>query len=664
MPNTFKILINVFLVLFTTSITTAILTPKIWRENTALIHSILELFCVFISLSIFVVIWYTFENITINNRVIGFSFLSVAAFDVCHIIYYSPLNYAPNDYVDLFARFGVISRLTEAVFLLIGIYGLIKINLNKWIMLTITIASSIAFSLIILNFSDLFPKLFTSQGVTIYRVIIEYLILIVFLFCIYPLLKSVNKREVVTYKYILAAIITGIPVEVFFSLDNDITSFHNVAGHILKIFSYIFLFKGIFISAVTYPYRNKVNELNISEERFKNAFEYAAVGMSIVGLDGKWLKVNNALCQLMGYSSEELLNMTFMDVTHRDDWDMDKENAKKLLDGKIGYYQMEKRYIHKDGYILWVLLNASLVRDEIGEPIYFIAQIHNISELKEAYETIEYDRLRTEFFANISHELRTPLNIISNSIQLFSVYVNEDTMDKERYLKLLNSMRQNCYRLIRLINNLIDTTKIEAGFYNLNVKRCNIINVIEEVTMSVVEFSKSKNIELIFDTEIEEMLMACDPEKIERIMLNLLSNAIKFSRNNGSIFVSISHKGEEIAISVRDNGIGIEKDKLEVIFQRFSQVDKSLNRSHEGSGIGLSIVKSLVELHGGGITVESEYEKGSEFIVLLPTNIKEQEVMEKPLCEINKDSEKLSQSRKEAICIELSDIYFLQNNQN
>jgi PAS domain S-box-containing protein len=283
-----------------------------------------------------------------------------------------------------------------------------------------------------------------------------------------------------TYKYILSAIIFAIPVEILFSIYDSIYSFYNVWGHILKFISYCFLFKGIFISAVTYPYRTKVEQLNISEERFKNAFEYAAVGMAIVGLDGKWLKVNRFVCDITGYSHEELNNMTYKDIMHVDDLESDVNLTNQLLKGEIQYYHVERRYIHKDGYPIWVFLSCSLVRDNEGNPLYYVRQIQDITEVKKAYEAIEYDKLRSEFFANISHEFRTPLNIILNSIQLFDIYIKNDHDDDSRMIKHLNSMKQNCSRLIRLINNLIDMSRIDAGFYNLNKKEYNIVNVVEE----------------------------------------------------------------------------------------------------------------------------------------------------------------------------------------
>ena len=255
-----------------------------------------------------------------------------------------------------------------------------------------------------------------------------------------------------------------------------------------------------------------------------------------------------------------------------------------------------------------------------------------------------------EFLANISHELKTPLNVIFSAVQLFSLYCNSGSLDekKDLFIKYIESIKQNSYRLSKLINNIVDSSKIEAGFFELDLSNNNIVEVVEETVMSVTNFTEIKGLNIIFDTDIEEKVIACDPVKIERIVLNLISNAIKFSTKGEEIFVEIKDKTEFVEISVKDNGVGIEKKHLNTIFDRFMQVDKSLSRNAEGTGIGLSLVKSIVELHGGSISVKSEYGKGSKFVVLLPSK----EVMQQNLL-----FTKNMRNRNESLQVELSDVY-------
>lgn len=264
----------------------------------------------------------------------------------------------------------------------------------------------------------------------------------------------------------------------------------------------------------------------------------------------------------------------------------------------------------------------------------------------------EYDRLKTQFFSTVSHELKTPLNVILGTIQLLQTLegdgISTNISIGNRYLKI---MKQNCYRLLRLINNLIDITRLDAGFLKMDFKNYNIVSIIEDITLSVAEYVKSKDIDLLFDTEIEEKIIACDADRVERVMLNLLSNAIKFTKSKGSIVVNIYNGNGSIVISVKDSGIGIPKDMIDKIFDRFEQVDSTLRRKVEGSGIGLSLVKSIIEEHGGTISVVSEWGKGSEFIIKLPDRRLDDEVT------MNEKFGEISHTKVERIQIEFSDIY-------
>lgn len=223
----------------------------------------------------------------------------------------------------------------------------------------------------------------------------------------------------------------------------------------------------------------------------------------------------------------------------------------------------------------------------------------------------------TEYFANLSHEFKTPLNVILSTIQLIEIISNNNDRKAREYLKI---MKQNCYRLLRLVNNIIDLTKIDEGYLKLDMKNYDIIRVVEDICMSVVGYAQNKGISLIFDTEVEELIIACDEEKIERIILNILSNAIKFTEKNGNIKINMRVEGLYVLVSIKDSGIGIHRDLQEKIFERFEQADKSLSRRQEGSGIGLALTKQLVEMHNGIINIISEYGKGSEFIIKLPIN--------------------------------------------
>ncbi len=261
------------------------------------------------------------------------------------------------------------------------------------------------------------------------------------------------------------------------------------------------------------------------------------------------------------------------------------------------------------------------------------------------------NNVKTQFLANVSHELRTPINVILSALHMTNIIIDEiDLLHIKRKLSQYNGMmKQNSYRLIRLINNLIDITKIDSGFMTMSRVNVDIVRIVEDITLSIASFVENKQIELIFDTDLNERVTACDPDKIERIIFNLLSNATKFTGAGGRINVNMFEDGENITISVKDTGIGIAEENRRKIFHRFLQVDDTLHRNSEGSGIGLSLVKAFVEMHDGEISVESAYGQGSTFIIKLPIIVVEEAE------EVNVDHS--SSNYIDRMYIEFSDIY-------
>ncbi|HEX9025636.1 MAG TPA: cache domain-containing protein, partial [Clostridium sp.] len=171
-------------------------------------------------------------------------------------------------------------------------------------------------------------------------------------------------------------------------------------------------------------------------------------------------------------------------------------------------------------------------------------------------ETLE---IQDEIFANVSHELKTPLNVIFSANQLIEFYLKNSLIEdnKEKIFKNINTIKQNCYRFIKLINNIVDISKMNSGFLRVNLSNENIVDITENIVQSISEYINGKDISIIFDTNTEEKIMACDPEKIERVILNLISNAIKFTNKDGCIFVNLIDKGDTVEIDVKDTGIGI-----------------------------------------------------------------------------------------------------------
>lgn len=266
---------------------------------------------------------------------------------------------------------------------------------------------------------------------------------------------------------------------------------------------------------------------------------------------------------------------------------------------------------------------------------------------------MEYEGLKTEFFANLSHELKTPLNLIYSTVQLMSLKMKNEDRTQVFLEKSLDILKQNCFRMMRLVNNLIDITKIDSGYFELELQEINIVQVVEDIVMSVTHYTESKGMTLLFDTEMEEKYMLVDLNSVERIILNLLSNAVKFTNIGGEIFVYMYEHEDKVRISVKDTGVGIPEEKQTLIFERFRQVDKSFARNHEGSGIGLSLVKSLVALHDGNIILKSEPGIGTEVVIELPVRKSES----KNIPKANSAQMDMKSNNVEFVNIEFSDIY-------
>lgn len=233
---------------------------------------------------------------------------------------------------------------------------------------------------------------------------------------------------------------------------------------------------------------------------------------------------------------------------------------------------------------------------------------------------IEQEKIKNNYFVNLSHELRTPLNIILSTIQLLASLNKTDKIDKQVMNKYLPIVKKNSNNLLNVINDLIDTSKIESGNYNIKIKSVDIVFLVEEVALSMKEYIEGLGIDIIIDPDMEEKIIECDSTEIERCVINLLSNSAKYTPKGGCIWVYIKENIKDfIEIIVKDNGIGIAKEDQEIIFDRFSQVkDCVSNGKQSSSGIGLTLVKNLITLHKGTISVHSELGKGSEFIIKLP----------------------------------------------
>ncbi|RII33666.1 PAS domain-containing protein [Clostridium chromiireducens] len=402
------------------------------------------------------------------------------------------------------------------------------------------------------------------------------------------------------------------------------------------------------------------------KEQLEIIVENISEGLTVVDKNGNYIMLNKKVAKytknttLLGRALEKVGESLEAGETYYTETGeiitLDDFPSMKVIRGE----KVENQTVvvkHGDNNI-YFNFNATPVFDEMGEVRLGIIICRDVTErvlyekhIKEQKELLEKAmEMKDDFLSVISHEFRTPLNVINTAIQTLNfVYADQMTDKIKDYMR---TIKQNTSRQLRLVNNLLDITRANAGSIKINKKNIDIVFLTKAITESVYEYASRKKVRITFVSKLAKKTIGIDDEKYERIILNLLSNAIKFTPAGKSIVVSMNSLKGNICVKVKDNGIGIPQDKIDIIFEKFGQVDSSLSRQAEGTGIGLSLVKKFVEALGGSITVESTFGKGTTFIILLPDEMALEEQNEKLMVDFMNDNRLVQITN-----VEFSDIY-------
>ena len=397
----------------------------------------------------------------------------------------------------------------------------------------------------------------------------------------------------------------------------------------------------------------KIEEVNFNMEYYKIIYEQLLKNMPsgiIISHKHKIMFVNNKVLKLFKLDSEEnIINKNISDLIYKED----REKYDKTIKS-IDKNEKKESVIHTRFSYNNVMFEAQEIRfyETVHQKIFQVSIIDSIEDkikLEDAKRELQLrdvmEKTRDEVLSNISHEFKTPVNVIYSTVQIQDLNLQKEDYDK--ILEFNKLIKQNCNRLIRLINNFIDSTKLENNKVEIHKKRVNIVSITEDITMSVINFAKRQKIDVVFDAEQEELYCDIDIDQMERIMLNILSNAIKYNKPNGNIDVIVKDRKEKVYIDVIDSGIGIPKDRINTIFDRFERMENKNAVIKEGSGIGLSIVKKLVDALDGEINIESEVDKGTT-VRLIFKKSKNQNGIEEVY--------DISQHLEEKVNLEMSDI--------
>ena len=362
-------------------------------------------------------------------------------------------------------------------------------------------------------------------------------------------------------------------------------------------------------------------ELQKSEEKFRNVFEGSGVGMAILSLDGQFTKVNKVFCEMLGYSEAEFLHTNFRDITHPGDMDKSIGLVKDLLTGEVSESSLiEKRYITKEGEIIWALTTVSLMADFENKPLYFIVQVQDITKrkrneeqvIKYAEELKNLNAAKDKFFSIISHDLRSPFNSLLGLTEFLTHSYSEMNPSeiKNSILNIYNSAQQ----VYNLILNLLEWSMLQSGRLTVEKSVINLAELGIEIMNLYKEGANNKKLELINNMN-ENILIYADKYMIDTIIRNFVSNSIKFTNPGGKIIIKGVINGDNAEVSVTDTGIGISPENQKNLFRIDEQFRRDGTANEKGTGIGLILCKEFAEKNGGVLWVESEEGKGSRFSI-------------------------------------------------
>lgn len=473
---------------------------------------------------------------------------------------------------------------------------------------------------------------------------------------------------------------------------------------------------------------------------FEIAFHNAAIGMAMVKPDGQWIKVNQAMCSLLGYTEEELLNKKYSELTYKDDLPKNLEAVKKLKKGEVNSFRLEKRYIHKSGKLIWINITVSSVRNDDASLAFMITQVEDISKRKEyevqidnqiktlekfkkaiesssdqivitdvdgyilfineatekitgysreeimhskagvlwggqmdnafyekmwdtiknkkkpfqgivknkrkngeeyyalikiapvldsnkkvvsfigterdVTETVQIDQMKTEFISLASHQLKTPLS----AIKWFSEMLLDKSMGSlnENQIKCVSNIVSSNERMLSIVGDLLNISKIEAGKLSLKAEKVNVLDIVDEVIKELEVEINNKEIHVLCGGCNHMPIIFCDRNALKNIFSNLISNAVKYTPENGEISIEGYERTKEFEFRVKDSGMGIDEEERDKIFKKFYRAKEAIDTNPEGTGLGLYIIQLLVEAMGGKITFESKMGKGTTFIFTIP----------------------------------------------
>ena len=592
--------------------------------------------------------------------------ISFAISSVINLIYAFLIFMSDSMSFNIVNSIGLLSIISEIGLLIFTLnYKNIEISTNKF---TSGGSIFILVSLFILWRTSIFRYITSLSTTNLIIFITQIMCIIGFLYILKNIYKIDGKISKRTIKDLQMYSIVKLMILIFTVIVSIINLYFRIPESVLfiglffiNILNSICILRICYIDIIRRPnqllHRNllrekeKLEELNKGYKDYKNRYEevlmYLPDGV-IIYENGVIVFANEKINEYFKLEdTNEIIGMTLEDIVDRSEL----ESIKNINDTSDSITYSNLKYCFNGVDFYGEQTNIIKRKKKKTLSVSIIKNMEDKIKLAKLKEELEYNKtmeeIKNQVLANISHDFKTPINVIYSTVQMQDLNINKKKYDS--LISFNEIIKQNCNKLIRLINNFIDSIKLEDDILSANLKYVNMVSLVEDITSSVLNYAKEKDINLVFDTDSEEIYTSTDIEFIEKIMLNLLSNSIKYNKVGGSIDVKVEETKKMIIISVKDSGIGIPREKLKSVFNRFERADRSSIETKEGSGIGLNIVKQMVEALNGAIDISSVENVGTVVKIIFQKDNKAQYDMD--------DINALNiENLDEKIKLELSDI--------